>query len=128
MGRVPCRNSEMQNRRTKRTGSQLRTMNGIESWSHLEKPDKTKCCSTGASGETGYYLGRDALLDQGVFPSLSPCCPCLPPLPCPLLNCLQSQTNGLESLRTQSRTQDWSPKGRNQNTWLLISGGSTWTL
>ena len=39
---------------------------------------QNKCCSTGASEETGYYIERDALLDQGIFPFFP-----LPPLPPP---------------------------------------------
>lgn len=56
-------------------------MNGIESWSHLEKPDETQELEYWASGQIGYYIGRDAPLDQG----FSPVCPLAAPAsPTPL--------------------------------------------
>ena len=121
-GTVKCRS-----RTTKRRGSQLRPMNGTESWSHLEKLGKASAAVLGLQRKQ-VTAQEEMLFSTRGFSRFSPCRPCLPLLLWPLLNCLQSQTRGLESLRKQSRTQDWSPKGRNQNTWLLISGGSIWTL
>lgn len=119
-GTVKCRS-----RMTKRRGSQLRPMNGTESWSHWRNWAKPSAQYWGFRGNRLLHREEMLFYDQGfpVFPCSLP-----PPLLWPLLNCLQSQTYGLESLRKQSRTQDWSPKAGTRTPELLISGSSIWTL